>query len=60
MVWHNQIPTWLRDKWEEMTPTDTNESILTREELLEIMDEHITTIASQYKGQVRIWDVVTV
>ncbi|MFO7999879.1 MAG: endo-1,4-beta-xylanase [Marinilabilia sp.] len=46
LVWHKQIPDWM------------NDTTYTREEMLEILENHITTIVSRYKGQVDEWDVV--
>jgi endo-1,4-beta-xylanase len=46
LVWHNQNPGWL------------TEGRFSREELLAIMREHITTVMRRYKGRVREWDVV--
>jgi endo-1,4-beta-xylanase len=46
LVWHNQLPDWLTDQtW-------------TREDLLEILHDHITTVVSHYKGKVAAWDVI--
>lgn len=46
LVWHKQIPRWMSD------------TTLTREEMLEVLENHITTIVSRYKGRVHEWDVV--
>lgn len=46
LVWHRQIPKWLETgNW-------------SREELLQMMREHILTVVGHYKGRVQIWDVV--
>jgi endo-1,4-beta-xylanase len=46
LVWHSQIPWWLtHGHW-------------TRDEALQIMEEHITTVMQHFKGQVCAWDVV--
>ena len=46
LVWHNQLPPWLTaGKW-------------TREELIEILREHIMTVVGHYRGRVVAWDVV--
>lgn len=46
LVWHEQVPRWLADgTW-------------TREELLEIMRDHITEVVGRYRGRVQLWDVV--
>ncbi len=46
LIWHNQLPSWLE------------EGSFSREELLAVMEEHITTVVGRYKGQIREWDVV--
>jgi endo-1,4-beta-xylanase len=46
LVWHNQLPPWL---------TNGN---YTREQAIEIMREHITTVVTRYKDAVWAWDVV--
>lgn len=46
LVWHIQNPEWLE------------EGEFTREELLEILEEHIKTVAGHYKGRIKYWDVV--
>ncbi|MGQ9632237.1 MAG: endo-1,4-beta-xylanase [bacterium] len=46
LVWHNQLPAWLiGGRW-------------TRDELIEILREHITTVVGRYRGRVYAWDVV--
>lgn len=46
LIWHNQTPQWLeKGNW-------------TRDELLEIMREHIYTVMEHYKGKIIHWDVV--
>src|SRR6185295_8814256 len=46
LVWHNQIPGWL---------TGGN---LTRDEVIEILREHILTLVGRYAGRIAAWDVV--
>lgn len=46
IIWHNQLPGWL---------TQTTWS---RDELIEIMREHITTLVGHYRGRVDAWVVV--
>lgn len=46
LIWHNQTPSWL-------TGTSWSE-----EELNQILNDHVTTVAGHYKGQIDIWDVV--
>jgi endo-1,4-beta-xylanase len=46
LVWHNQLPAWLTNgNW-------------TRDELIDILREHITTMVGHYRGRVAAWDVV--
>jgi endo-1,4-beta-xylanase len=46
LVWHNQLPSWLIERqW-------------TRDELIEILREHITTVVGHYRGRIWAWDVV--
>jgi endo-1,4-beta-xylanase len=46
LVWHNQLPAWLTDgTW-------------TRDKLIDILREHITTVVGHYRGRVAAWDVV--
>jgi endo-1,4-beta-xylanase len=46
LVWHNQLPTWL------------TEGTWTRDKLIDILREHITTVVGHYSGRVAAWDVV--
>ena len=46
LVWHFQLPTWL------------TEGTWTRDELIAILHEHITTVVGHYRGRVAAWDVV--
>jgi endo-1,4-beta-xylanase len=46
LVWHNQIPGWL---------TSGN---FTRDQVIDIMREHIQTFVGRYRGTVLAWDVV--
>ncbi len=46
LVWTNQLPTWLiKRNW-------------TRDQLLDILHEHIITVVSRYRGRIVVWDVV--
>ncbi|WP_411992470.1 endo-1,4-beta-xylanase [Agarivorans sp. DSG3-1] len=46
LVWHIQNPAWL------------DEGEFSKQEMLKIMEEHITEVVSHYKGKVQYWDVV--
>jgi endo-1,4-beta-xylanase len=50
LVWHAQIPdsVFFRDSGKAKS----------REELLTIMEEHISTVVDRYKNHVAVWDVV--
>ncbi len=50
LVWHSQTPDWVFE--------DENGNPLSREALLERMEDHITTIVTRYKGRINGWDVV--
>ncbi len=46
LVWTNQLPDWLLDRqW-------------TRDELIEILRNHIFTVVGRYRGKIMAWDVV--
>jgi endo-1,4-beta-xylanase len=47
LVWHKQLPAWLE------------EGTWTREELIDILRDHITTVVGRYRGRVPVWDVVS-
>ncbi len=47
LVWHEQLPPWL------------TEGHWTRDELVGILREHITTVVGRYRGRVTVWDVVS-
>jgi len=50
LVWHSQTPDWFFE--------DEDGNPLTREELIEEMEEHISKVVKRYKGDVKYWDVV--
>ncbi|GAB5410726.1 MAG: endo-1,4-beta-xylanase [Balneolaceae bacterium] len=50
LVWHSQTPDWVFE--------DENGNEISREGLLERMENHITTIVTRYKGRINGWDVV--
>lgn len=46
LVWHSQLPFWLTSgNW-------------TKQQLLDILREHIQAVVTRYKGRVYAWDVV--
>jgi endo-1,4-beta-xylanase len=46
LIWHQQVPQWIEQgDW-------------TRETLLVVMEEHISTVVGRYKGRVHAWDVI--
>ncbi|AOS63897.1 endo-1,4-beta-xylanase [Actinoalloteichus hymeniacidonis] len=46
LVWHSQLPNWLQN------------GDFSAEELRGILQNHITTIVTRYRGSIRAWDVV--
>ena len=50
LIWHSQAPNWFF--------TDENGQDVSREELIQRMEKHITTVVSRYKGKIKGWDVV--
>lgn len=50
LCWHSQAPNWF-------FKTKTGDTI-SREVLLQRLHDHITTVASHFKGKVYAWDVV--
>lgn len=53
LAWHKQMPEWLSSDGGVK-----NNNNFTREELLEILNNHITNVVGHYKGKIREWDVV--
>ena len=46
LVWHSCSPNWVENaEWE-------------REEAIEVLRNHITTVVERYKGRIKYWDVV--
>ncbi|KAH7101805.1 glycoside hydrolase superfamily [Auriculariales sp. MPI-PUGE-AT-0066] len=45
LIWHNSLPQWVKD-------------VNNATELRSIIEHHITTIVSRYKGRIYAWDVV--
>jgi endo-1,4-beta-xylanase len=50
LLWHNQLPAWLTE--------GVADGSITKDELRQILREHITTVAKHYKGKIYQWDVV--
>jgi endo-1,4-beta-xylanase len=46
LVWHYSLPAWLE------------KGNFSRDELIEILRDHIQTVVGRYRGQVSAWDVV--
>ena len=45
LVWHSQIPQWVRD-------------LTTHDDALAAMERHITEVVTHFKGKIHAWDVV--
>lgn len=50
LIWHNQLPDWFFK--------DSVGNMITKEELIKRMKDHISTVVGRYKGKVAGWDVV--
>jgi len=50
LVWHNQTPKWVFE--------NSNGKLISRDELLQRMREHIQAVVGRYKGRIKGWDVV--
>jgi len=46
LAWHSQNPGWLQGK------------NYTREEAIEVLEDHITQVVTHWKGKIKEWDVV--
>lgn len=46
LVWYNQLPGWLQ------------QGSFSRDELIQILRDHIMTVVARYRGRVIAWDVV--
>lgn len=52
LVWHSQVPAWIsKDGYK-------NDKNWTKEQLYDIMENHINGVAGALKGRIREWDVV--
>lgn len=52
LVWHSQVPGWISSDGKK------NDKNWTKDQLLEIMENHINGVAGGLKGKIREWDVV--
>ena len=52
LAWHSQVPGWVSEDGKK------NNHNYSREELLDILKNHIRNVAGNYKGRIREWDVV--
>lgn len=50
LCWHSQAPRWFF--------TDADGKDVSRDVLLKRLEEHISSVAGRYKGQIYAWDVV--
>ena len=50
LIWHSQVPDWVFEH--------KDGTLLTRDELLQRMEDHINTVAGRYAGKIEAWDVV--
>ncbi|SNT27139.1 endo-1,4-beta-xylanase [Asanoa hainanensis] len=50
LVWQNQLPAWLT--------TGVNNGTIGKDELRDILRNHITTVVKHFKGKIWQWDVV--
>ena len=52
LVWHQQVPKWISEDGKK------NNKGWTKDELIEIMRDHINGVAGGLRGKLREWDVV--
>ena len=52
LLWHAQVPDWFFFK------EGTSGEAASAEQILERIEEHVTTIVKRYKGKIDVWDVV--
>lgn len=52
LVWHQQVPSWISKDGKK------NDHGWTKDQLIEIMQNHINGVAGGLKGRIREWDVV--
>jgi endo-1,4-beta-xylanase len=46
LIWHQCSPDWVEN------------ATFSRDEAIEVLREHITTVVGRYKGRIKYWDVV--
>lgn len=51
LAWHSQVPGWVSEDGRK------NNHGFTRQELLDILKNHIFNVVGKYKGKIREWDV---
>ena len=52
LAWHSQVAPWVSSDGKK------NDKNWTRTQLLQILEKHITTVVSHFKGKIAEWDVV--
>ena len=52
LAWHSQVPEWVSSDGRK------NNNGFTRQQLLDILKNHIYNVVDKYKGKIREWDVV--
>ncbi len=52
LAWHSQVPQWVSSDGKK------NNNGYTRQQLLDILHNHINKLVGKYKGKIREWDVV--
>jgi endo-1,4-beta-xylanase len=54
LLWHQQLPAWINAGLTD----GVDNGLYSRDTLLSILENHITTLVTHWKGKVREWDVV--
>ncbi|MDE7096701.1 MAG: endo-1,4-beta-xylanase, partial [Muribaculaceae bacterium] len=52
LLWHSQVPAWISEDGKK------NNHKWTKDQLMDIMRDHINGVAGNLKGKIREWDVV--
>lgn len=55
LVWHKSLPKWLTPDCNDSEP---NKVSYNKKELEDILEQHIKTVVTRYKGKIKYWDVV--